>query len=115
MGKPKGQIRSIRFGQVRSFGQRKKGQNTFQAHCSRHASDAQKPKQLASEQGALLRWWSHGCGSKSNRRGKPRVLVHSTYQGSILVPVFEPQPNLVGWATLLSRKHLNGVESHHAS
>ena len=28
-------------------------------------------------------------GSKLNRRGRPQVLVHvSTYQGSILVPVF---------------------------
>ena len=33
------------------------------------------------------------CGSKLHRRGKPQVLVHvSTDQGSILVPVFEPQP-----------------------
>ena len=32
---------------------------------------------------------SYGCGSKLNRRGKPQVLVHvSTYQGSILAPVF---------------------------
>ena len=31
----------------------------------------------------------NGCGSKLNRRGKPRVLVFgSIYQGSILVPVF---------------------------
>ena len=31
----------------------------------------------------------YGCGSKLNRRGKPQVVVHvSTYQGSILVPVF---------------------------
>ena len=35
----------------------------------------------------------HGCGSKLNR-GVTQVLVHvSIHQGSILVPVFEPQPH----------------------
>ena len=28
------------------------------------------------------------CGSRLNWRGKPRVLVYVTYQGSILAPVF---------------------------
>ena len=30
------------------------------------------------------------------RRGKPQVLVHVSTYGSILVPVFEPQPNRPG-------------------
>ena len=39
--------------------------------------------------GFQLGCWTFGCGSKLNRRGKPQVLVHiSTYQGSVLVPVF---------------------------
>ena len=33
----------------------------------------------------------YGCGSKLSRRGKPQVLVHISYQGAILVRVFEPQ------------------------
>ena len=45
------------------------------------------------KQGVPQRDLTFGRGSKLNRRGKPQVLVHvSTYQGSMLVPVFEPQP-----------------------
>ena len=53
------------------------------------AEKAFRPETGGGGSGTWMASWSCGCGSNLNRRGKAQVLVHvSTYQDSILVPVF---------------------------